>query len=79
MQLQARLDDLKGEIQALRQRLNTVTDGGNYCLQSEQAILVSEKLDQLIAEFLRIKEAIALKGAREQASGDQNCPRSESA
>ncbi len=72
MQLQARLEDLKGEIQALRQRLNSVTDGGSYTLQSEQAILVSEKLDQLIAEFLRIKETLALKGVKGQTPGGKS-------
>lgn len=58
MGLEARLENLLVEIQTLRQRLHDLAEEGEG-LRGEEAIQVSYKLDQLIAEFLRLQERAA--------------------
>ncbi len=59
MRLEARLENLMVEIQTLRQRLNDLVEEGEGGLRGDEAIQVSYKLDQLIAEFLRLQEQVA--------------------
>lgn len=56
MRLEARLENLMVEIQTLRQRLNNLVEEGEGGLRGDEAVQVSYKLDQLIAEFLRLQE-----------------------
>ncbi|HHW14215.1 MAG TPA: Spo0E family sporulation regulatory protein-aspartic acid phosphatase [Firmicutes bacterium] len=55
MRLETRLENLMQEIQTLRLRLNDLVEEGGR-LRGDEAIQVSYKLDQLIAEFLRLQE-----------------------
>lgn len=55
MRLETRLENLMQEIQTLRLRLNDLVEEGGR-LRGDEAIQVSYKLDQLIAEFLRLEE-----------------------
>lgn len=59
MRLEERLENLLTEIQTLRQRLNDLVEEGEGGLRGDEAIQVSYKLDQLIAEFLRLQEQVA--------------------
>lgn len=59
MRLEARMENLMVEIQSLRQRLNDLAEEGEGGLRGDEAIQVSYKLDQLIAEFLRLQEQCA--------------------
>lgn len=63
MDLQQRLESLKAEIQVLRKRLNYNVEEKTFQLKSEEAVEISAKLDQLIAEFLRIQERMEQRGA----------------
>ncbi|MGE5507062.1 MAG: Spo0E family sporulation regulatory protein-aspartic acid phosphatase [Chitinophagales bacterium] len=58
MGLEARLENLLVEIQTLRQRLHDLAEE-NEGLRGDEAIQVSYKLDQLIAEFLRLQDRTA--------------------
>lgn len=49
------------EIQTLRLRLNDLVEEGGR-LRGDEAIQVSYKLDQLIAEFLRLEEKSTTAG-----------------
>ncbi len=53
------MENLMSEIQTLRQRLNDLAEEGDGGLRGDEAIQVSYKLDQLIAEFLRLQERTA--------------------
>ncbi|MDI3280791.1 MAG: aspartyl-phosphate phosphatase Spo0E family protein [Bacillota bacterium] len=65
-----RLESLKDEIQILRRRLNDVAEEQTFQLKNEEALEISYKLDQLIAEFLRIRERLEREGEKEpQAKG----------
>lgn len=60
-----RLESLKDEIQILRRRLNDVAEEQTFQLKNEEALEISYKLDQLIAEFLRIRERLEREGEKE--------------
>jgi hypothetical protein len=59
VRLEARMENLMSEIQTLRQRLNDLAEECDGGLRGDEAIQVSYKLDQLIAEFLRLQERTA--------------------
>lgn len=61
MRLETRLENLMQEIQTLRLRLNDLVEEGGR-LRGDEAIQVSYKLDQLIAEFLRLEEKSTTAG-----------------
>lgn len=53
------MENLMVEIQTLRQRLSDLVDEGEGGPRGDEAIQVSYKLDQLIAEFLRLQEQVS--------------------
>lgn len=59
MRLEARLENLMAEIQTLRQRLNDLVEEEGGGIRGDEAVQISYKLDQLIAEFLRLQEQAA--------------------
>jgi phage shock protein A len=58
MDLQERLEQLKRDIEALRREIDGTSDEPGSLPQREEAARASHKLDQLIAEFLRVRERL---------------------
>lgn len=58
MDLQERLDQLKRDIETLRREIDGTPDEPGSPSQREEAARASHKLDQLIAEFLRVRERL---------------------
>lgn len=58
MDLRDRLDKLKQEIEALRRELDGTPDEREGAPRREETARTSHKLDQLIAEFLRVRERL---------------------